>query len=230
MIKTKVKCYNCNKFGHFANECHRKNGQNKHAGEANMARDEDSDSDPVVLMVTINIEPGASETWYLDSGCSNHMTSHREWLVDIDSSKRSKVRFADNRTVPVEGMGNVLIKKKDGKSAITSDVLYVPEMKSKLLSIGQLLSKGFNMHLENGCLEVFDSDDTRILNVPLAHNRTFQVKIQPVYPTCLSAEVCEEDVWLWHCRYGHLNFTSLCLLRSKEMVTGLPPLKIPDKV
>lgn len=87
--------------------------------------------------------------------------------------------FVDNRTVPVEGVGNVLIKKKDGKSSIISDVLYVPEMKSNLLSVGQLLAKGFNMHLENGCLEVFDSDHRRILNVPLSQNQTFQVKIHP---------------------------------------------------
>jgi len=27
------------------------------------------------------------EYWYLDSGCSNHMTSHKEWLINFDSSK-----------------------------------------------------------------------------------------------------------------------------------------------
>lgn len=46
------------------------------------------------------------------------MTSHREWLCDFDASKRSKVRFADDRTVPAKGVGNVMIKRKDGKKAL----------------------------------------------------------------------------------------------------------------
>lgn len=87
-------------------------------------------------MVTTNSDVSNSETWYLDTGCSNHMTNHREWLVDFDHSKKSKVRFADDRIVPVESVGNVLIKRKDGKSALILDVLYVPEMKSNLLSMG----------------------------------------------------------------------------------------------
>lgn len=61
-----MKCYNCQKFGQFAIECYLKNDQNKDADEANMAHDEDSNSDPIVLMVTTNIEPGTAKTWYLD--------------------------------------------------------------------------------------------------------------------------------------------------------------------
>lgn len=38
---------------------------------------EDSDSEPVLLMVTTNVESSQSELWYIDTGCSNHMTSCR---------------------------------------------------------------------------------------------------------------------------------------------------------
>jgi hypothetical protein len=141
--KSKVQGYNCNKFGHFADECYSNKKQQRRSNN------EDSDSDAVLLMATTNSELGNSETWYLNSGCSNHMTSHREWLVDFDGSKKSKVRLADNRTVPAEGVGNVVIKTKEGKQGVISDVLFVPNIKSNLLSIGQLLEKGLSMQMKD---------------------------------------------------------------------------------
>lgn len=124
------------KYGNFANECHNNNNQQrKFDNEAHLAQDNDSSSDPIVFMVTPNFDLGNFETWYLDSGCSNYMTIHREWLIDFDGTKKSKVRFADNITMPVEGMGNVIIKRKNGKFAMISGVLYVPNMKNNLLNV-----------------------------------------------------------------------------------------------
>ncbi|KAJ1391134.1 hypothetical protein SESBI_36896 [Sesbania bispinosa] len=48
------------------------------------------------------------------------MTGHKEWLVNFDESKRSKVRFAYNRTISAEGTGDVVIRRKDGKNALIS--------------------------------------------------------------------------------------------------------------
>lgn len=42
-----MKCYNCNKFGHSADECHNKSGQKKQDDEANLAQDEDLDPEPM---------------------------------------------------------------------------------------------------------------------------------------------------------------------------------------
>ncbi|XP_022642042.1 uncharacterized protein LOC111242548 [Vigna radiata var. radiata] len=87
-------------------------------------------------------------SWYLDTGCSNHMTDNRIWLLDLDISVKSMIRFADNNTIQAEGVGKILIKGKDGKSVYMHNVLYVPLMKSNLLSLGQLLEKGFTMKMQ----------------------------------------------------------------------------------
>lgn len=52
---------------------------------------EDLDSDIVLLMVTNNDDVVQNESWYLDTGCLNHMTNHKEWLTDLDTSRKSKV-------------------------------------------------------------------------------------------------------------------------------------------
>jgi len=46
--KSKVQCYNCEKYGHFADECWFKKDQK--AEEANIAHE--SDPDPMLLMAT----------------------------------------------------------------------------------------------------------------------------------------------------------------------------------
>lgn len=39
-----------------------------------------------------------------------------------------------------------------------------------------------------------------------------------------------DDMWLWHVRYGHLNFQALRNLAEMGMVDGLPLLDHVDQV
>ena len=58
-----------------------------------MVQEENSEYDHVILMVTTALEGGNREenAWYLDTGCSNHMTGRKDWLVDLDLSKKGKI-------------------------------------------------------------------------------------------------------------------------------------------
>ena len=47
------------------------------------------------------------------------------------------------------------------------------------------------------------------------------MKVNLTSPVCLMTKM-DEEAWLWHARYGHLNFRSLCELGAKEMVEGIP--------
>ncbi|PNX81725.1 hypothetical protein L195_g037750 [Trifolium pratense] len=122
----------------------RSKGKKKQDNEARHSRQHDSDSDGFLLMVTTNSESDNSKLWYLDTGCSNHMTGHRDWLLEFDENFKSKVKFADDSAISVEGKGKVMVRRKNGNNTFVTDVLYVPTMKHNLLSLGQLLEKGFN--------------------------------------------------------------------------------------
>ena len=101
------------------------------------------------------------------------------------------------------------------------DVLYVPSMKNNLLSLGQLLEKGFTMAMQENYIEIFYDKQRLVLKVPLSRNRTFKVNLSIAAIQCLSTVNTEEDNWLWHYRYGHLNFKSMHQLSSKQMVLGM---------
>ncbi|XP_019427142.1 PREDICTED: uncharacterized protein LOC109335462 [Lupinus angustifolius] len=90
------------------------------------------------------------------------------------------------------------MRRKDDNKAMIKDVLYVPSMKSNIISIGQLLENGFSMspHQEN--LEVYDSRNRKVLKALLSTNRTFQVTIGTMKSVCLSTESQLDKSWLWH--------------------------------
>jgi len=46
----------------------------------------------------------------------------------------------------------------------------------------------------------------------------------------LAATTVDKTAWLWHMRFGHLNFQSLRKLVVEEMVTGLLVIVVPDNV
>jgi len=70
--------------------------------------------------------------WYLDSGCSNHMTGDKEAFIVIDPSFGSKVKLGNGEFVEVEGKGNIRVATKQGCKVI-HDTLYVPKLDENLL-------------------------------------------------------------------------------------------------
>ncbi|XP_019451883.1 PREDICTED: uncharacterized protein LOC109353983 [Lupinus angustifolius] len=155
----------------------RKGNLGKSQNETHLAKKESTESlddEPILLMMTTDCEPSNDDKWYIDSGCSNHMTGNRNWLVNFDDSRKSNMRFADSRLIQAEETCDVLISR----NVLIADVLYVPNMKSNLLSLGQLVEKGFLVHMHQGILEIFDAENKKILRVPLAQNRTFQVRVE----------------------------------------------------
>lgn len=116
------------------------------------------DSDDVLLMANTQPSGDQAKVWYLDSGCSNHMTSNKNLFIMLDESVRKVIRFADGRHVTSQGKGNIIVVRKDGQKATISDVLYVAYMTNNLIRIGQLLAKGYNMKIEDNQIKVYGGE------------------------------------------------------------------------
>ncbi|XP_014503180.1 uncharacterized protein LOC106763508 [Vigna radiata var. radiata] len=153
-----------------------KEEQKKGQGEEAYIAQEESDSEPLTLTATTSTVSSCSQDqlWYLDSGCSNHMTCHREWLVNFAETKKSRAKFANDSTSKVEEIGDVAVRRKNGSRAIINNVFFVPKMRCNLLSIGHLIQKGFTVVMGGfNKVELFDKNKNLILRSKISKSRTF---------------------------------------------------------
>lgn len=86
------------------------------------------------------------------------------------------------------------------------------------------------MVMKHDQMKMFNSTQRLILKAPLSKNRTFQINMNAAEIQCLKVTESVEDSWLWHSRFGHLNFKSLHQLGSKQMVVGLPVVVVSEKI
>lgn len=84
------------------------------------------------------------------------MTENKKWLVNLNSSKKTSVKIANSSYLAAKGISDILIKKKDGASALIEKLLYVPGIKCNLLSIDQLVEKVFKVPINGDVLQLFD--------------------------------------------------------------------------
>ncbi|KAJ6937917.1 hypothetical protein NC652_012263 [Populus alba x Populus x berolinensis] len=157
------------------------------------------------------------------------MCGYRELFSNLDETKQGLVTFGDTTKVPFKGKGSIPVKLKNGDSSYIANVYYVPAIKQNLLSLGQLLERGYTFYSENCHLAIRDNNWRLMAYVKMSKNRMFPLNIQYDAARCLSA-ITNSEEWLWHLRLGHLNFTSLKMLASKKMVKGLPHIDHPDEV
>jgi len=121
------------------------------------------------------------------------MTGNKSWFAELDDSVNRKIRFADNSMVSAAGIDKVLIHSNDGKKVSITNVLYVPNMKSNLISIGQLLQKGYTMKMEAQAMKVYDCKNRLIMKAPLSKQRTFGININVIEDRCLLIETEGEN-------------------------------------
>ncbi|GAU40455.1 hypothetical protein TSUD_141350 [Trifolium subterraneum] len=195
--------------------------------DAKLVKQEDNE---VLLMVILKEENEVdSDHWYLDTGCSTHMTGRKDWFVKINPTTKNKVKFVDYSTLAVEGIVDVSIKRKDGGHALISYVLYIPGMKSNFLSIEQLIEKDYRVVIERRVMKISDSNEKLILKVQMSSNRIFKIELDIMEHKCLATSESMSE-WQWHYRLGHLNFRDLNLMESKRLVTCFPCIKLPTEV
>lgn len=179
-----------------------------------------------VLLNEGQIQPGKYATtdasiWYLDNSVSNHMTGTKSHFKDIDESINGRVRFGDGSYVEIKGRGSILLGCGNQQQKIVSDVYYIPNLKSNILSLGQLTEIGCKIIMDENKLTLYDKSKKLLMKVERSNNRLYSIKLQIKAPICLLANV-DNQAWLWHARLSHLNFDALDKMTRKGLVEGIP--------
>ncbi|KAF4028972.1 putative DNA-directed DNA polymerase [Phytophthora infestans] len=133
-------CYECNQYGHKQNEYPRSKQGN--------------DGDEFVFAATRE----STTSWLLDSGASAHMTHNRSDFVEFrELDGTMDIVVASGQRLRAVGVGTVRFQAAGGCTIKVTDVLLVPDLDRRLLSIPSLVAKGVSVGFSSdGCTITFD--------------------------------------------------------------------------
>ena len=176
-----------------------------------------------------------NDIWYGDTGAIEHMTDRREWFSDFNSVPQGTwyVAVADDRKLPVRGTGTVkIIRTIDGqeKTGTLQGVLYIPDLRRNLFSIGLATEHGLSLTSKSGRCELHHADGTgpKVLE-GIRHGKLFILSFRAIpftQPATISfgnlvstspfSKTGKHDINLWHKRMAHVNFDTLKFMFDKD--------------
>lgn len=184
------RCYNCNEYGHFKNQCTvqvQKSNQNTFAAIFS-------------AYSTLN-----QDDWYIDSGATMHMTRRSDWMYDEQSPPIHRIKVANNEAIPVQSMGKVNIQtklNKDEHRIQVRNVLFIPKLTTNLLSVSQLTKSGCKVEFTNTGCNIYNGNKNLVATARLIDN---MYKLNVVSGNAYAVT----DLTTWHKRMGHLNMADV---------------------
>ncbi|KAI3676173.1 hypothetical protein L1987_85773 [Smallanthus sonchifolius] len=145
-----------------------------------------------------------NNTWYVDSGCSRHMTGNVRLLEDVIKIDGGYVAFAGNKG------GYITVCDKKFSFHFNDHECYI-------------LKPGFVIPDEWILMKAPRRNDTYVLDMSVA-TTTDSI------PTCLLSKVSESESILWHRKLAHINYRKMNYIVRNDLVLGIPKMKfsVPD--
>ncbi|GJX79781.1 retrovirus-related pol polyprotein from transposon TNT 1-94 [Tanacetum coccineum] len=160
--------------------------------------------------------------WYLDSGCSKHMTGDRSQLTNFVNKFLGTVKFRNDHVAKILGYGDYQI----GNVTI-SRVYYVEGLGHNLFSVGQFCDSNLEVAFRQHTCFICNLEGVDLLTGPQGNN-LYTLSLRDMMassPICLLSKASKTMYWLWHRCLSHLNFGAINHFARHGLVRGLSKLK-----
>jgi nanoRNase/pAp phosphatase (c-di-AMP/oligoRNAs hydrolase) len=114
------------------------------------------------------------------------MYGDKDKFMELDEAIRGNVTFVNHSKVAIKGKCTILIKLKDESYQFIGDVYYISNVKSNILSLGQLLEKGYEIKMKDRTLTLLDTKEYMIAKVVMTKNKMFLPNIEMNVPKSLN--------------------------------------------
>lgn len=236
---SKVQCWRCDKFGHYVSECPDRLLKLQEVQLDKTESTEEADELMLHEVVYLNEEkviPSKYEEntrdddiWYLDNGASNHMSGDIRYFSSLDKTITGKVKFGDDSRINIKGKGTVEFTNRNGEVRTMTEVYYIPDLKSNIISLGQATEAGCDVRMKGELLTMHDNNGKLLVKTTRSKNRLYKVHMGIKGTACLYLlESSDSD--LWHACLGHINVETMKSMVHKELVLGMPQAKFDLKI
>ena len=210
-----VKCHNCGQLGYIERVC-----KTQQEGEIKVAA-VDQYHEEQLFVTTYFASKNTSKSWLIDSGCTNHITYDQELFRELDKNTISKVRIVNGEYISVKGKWIVVIESLSNLKLIPN-VLFVPDIDQNLLSVGQLLEKGFKVLFEDKFYMIKDANGKDVFKIKMRGKRYVLNLLEEQ-----QVDVSQENnvTTLWHKRLGHFHHNGVLYMKKNQLAVGLPDLE-----
>nr|GEZ75673.1 retrovirus-related Pol polyprotein from transposon TNT 1-94 [Tanacetum cinerariifolium] len=155
--------------------------------------------------------------WYLDSGCSKHMTGDRSQLTNFVYKFLGTVKFSNDQIAKIMRHGDHQI----GNITI-SRVYYVEGLRHNLFYVGQFCDSNLKVAFRKHTCFVHNLEGNDLLSASQETNLyTLSMgDMMASSPICLLFKASKTKSWLWHQRLLHWNFGAINHLAKNGLVRG----------
>lgn len=143
------------------------------------------------------------------------MSIIKEFFTRLDESQQANITFSDLSICLIKVKSD--IELQNGKELCISNVNYVPNIKSNLLCIGQLLEIGYDIKMSDLTISLLDKNSRLITHMKKTKNKMLSLKHSIMESRCMKVTTLDPST-LWYLRYEPVNFEEL------EMMIGLPSI------
>ena len=214
------KCHFCGKVGHFKNECLKRKAWFEKKG-----------IHYVSVCFESNLIEVPSNTWWLDTGATTHVSHISQGFLTIQPIKESeKFLFMGNRMkAQVEGIGTYRLILDTGYRLDLEKCLYVPECARNLISVSRLDILGFDFRIGNKCFSLYRRKcllgTGTLLDALYCFNLNSEFAYSLFNVECdvgvKRSALDESSAYLWHKRLGHISKERIMRLVNSEILSHL---------
>lgn len=208
------KCFICGKDTHWRKDCPDKPTNSGHKStETNEKFDKKSSGLCCQSISEALLGLSDSESWYLDSGATEHMSPKREFFSTYAVlNSKHPVRIGNGDFMFAVGIGEIEVFSYNGEKWLEKHlvgVLHVPELHTNLFSQGSVLDKGGKMTSNKSQCEF--TTDEGIVAVGKREKALYKMLIKVRQPKEICANVAKrvENIHVWHERLAHQHLTQV---------------------